>query len=217
MHPWRCGPGMASIISDRQIQTQSAGRKRYRVFRGQSRRVKKSIMRTDAMGCLFLGLAFTFTACVSSKKTTTTSLHTVDSSTSFTSRTKADTSSKQNMLKATDLDITYYYDTSKSGYDSIYQDAVQRNNAATKDPDYASFIPHAGLVEVKVHIGTLSDSSTASSSSKSLDTAHRQQVNTAQLNQTIVEKKTVLPWWVFVGGGILLLLILLFIVYKIIK
>lgn len=175
-------------------------------------------MRTDAAGWLFLGLAFTFIACTSTKKTTTTSLHTTDTASSFRSKTKVDTASRNSVVKASDVDVYYYYDTSAppsaAGKQPQYTADIANGDAPTYD---LAFIPHSKLVAVHVHVGDFSDSSTSSTSHKSVDTTHKQSGQTSQLNQVIVDKKTVIAWWMYVAGGLLLLLLLLFIVYKIVK
>lgn len=177
-------------------------------------------MRTDAAGWLFLGLAFTFISCTSTKKTTTTSLHTTDTASSFRSKTKVDTASRNSVVKASDVDIYYYYDTAATFVDSAipahHQPDTEQGSYTPANFSFP-FLQHSGLVAVHVHIGDFSDSSTSSTSHKSIDTTHKQSGQTSQLNQVIVDKKTVIAWWMYVAGGLLLLLLLLFIVYKIVK
>lgn len=168
------------------------------------------------IGLLF---AFLLTGCTSSKKTTTTHLLKIDSSSSFISKTNTDTASHNSVIKASDIDIDYYYDTA---YDpavvALATAKVKNTQAAATDDPVLSFVPdHSRLVAIHVHVGDLSDSSSSTASSKSVDTAHRQAVTHTDLAQIIVEKKTLIPWWLYVAGGILLLVIILIMVYKIVK
>lgn len=177
-------------------------------------------MKLVAKGELFiiaLWLACMLFSCVSSKKTTTTNLHKTDSVTSSTSHTNTDTASKQSVVKVQDVDIWYNYDTAPSPAAIALAVAKAKNTKPTSDDPVFDFVPHQGLESVHIHIGTVTDSTTSSSKQITVDTTHRQTVAHTDLQQTIVEKKTLIPWWIYVAGGILLLVIILIIIYKIVK
>lgn len=164
-------------------------------------------------------LCVIFTSCTTSRKTTNTSLHTVDSSSSSRSHTNTDTTSKSDVTKAQNVDITYYFDQDDTTPAAVAL-AKAKAQPAWHGPSASqySFIPdHSRLDSVKVHIGDYFDSATSSNKRVIVDTSHKQASQTTQLAQTIVETKTVIQWWMYVAGGVLLLLILLILVYKIVK
>lgn len=179
--------------------------------------------KTDPVGYISLLLVLLsimcvlFTGCVSSKKTTTTNLRKTDSVTSSASHTNTDTASKRSVVKAQDVDIWYNYDTAPSPAAIALAVAKAKNTKPTSDDPVFDFVPHQGLESVHIHIGTVTDSTTSSSKQITVDTTHRQTVAHTDLQQTIVEKKTLIPWWIYVAGGILLLVIILIIIYKIVK
>lgn len=176
-------------------------------------------MRTDVAGGLFLGMAFTFLSCVSTKKTTTTNLHTVDSSSSFTNQKTVDTSNRQSITRATDLDVTYYFDTPAQPIDSsVFKKSKQPEQPdAYWDGSHVYFPDHSKLVAIHIHADTVTNETVSGRMYTKTDTSGIVQVKTTQLNQTVVEKKTLIPWWLYVAGGLLLLLIILITVYKIVK
>ena len=155
-------------------------------------------------------------SCVSSKKTTTTNLRKTDSTSTSRATTSTDTASKSSVVTAQDIDIWYNYNDTVPTPAQVALAVAKSRNTKPSDPVF-DFVPHQGLESIHVHIGAVTDSSTTSSRQVTIDTVRKQRVIQTALQQTVVEKKTVIPWWIYVAVGVIVLLIILITVYKIVK
>lgn len=167
---------------------------------------------TAIIRALLLSIILTMVlSCANTKKTTQSHVVKSDTATRIVESSRQDTASSTRNVAAQDIDFNVFYGPAVSG-DSVVISRTVTHSTIMSNFD---FLPdHSRIVRISGHIGSVTDSSAHSSSSK--DTASVKAIQVAHIDSSIktMESSWRWPLWLTIACIVAGLVVLLLIVKK---